>query len=170
MSMQKNEKLTDKVFMKIITFSFILMFVCLASLCSVTWAWFADSANSSSNTIKSSGAFSLTVTAVSGDETVLTVGPAEEVAATLEAGTYEITLSLPAGSSSGYLSVNHGVDEYFTSSLLRHENAEPETMSFTLVVNETVDLTFITRWGIRSDDPSVTEGGTLTIGEIVAGE
>ena len=145
--MQKNEKLTDKVFMKIITFSFIIMFICLASLCSVTWAWFADSTNSSSNTIKSSGAFSLTVTAVSGDETVL-----------------------PAGSSSGYLAVNHGVDEYFTSSLLRHENAEPETMSFTLVVNETVDLTFITRWGIRSDEPSVTEGGTLTIGEIVAGE
>ena len=104
--MQKNEKLTDKIFMKAITFSFIIMFMCLAFLCSVTWAWFSDSASSSANTIKTSPSFSLTVTAVSGGETVLTIGPAEEVTAALEAGTYEVTLSLPAGSSSGYLSIN----------------------------------------------------------------
>ena len=168
--MQKNEKLSDKVFMKTITFSFIIMFICLAFLCSVTWAWFSDSTSSSANTIKTSPSFALTVTAVSGDETVLTVGPAEEVTATLEAGTYEVTLSLPCESSSGYLSINQGMDEYFTSALVHHENAEPETMSFTLVVNETTDLIFVTRWGIRSAEPSVTEGGILTIGEIGAGE
>lgn len=168
--LKKCEKLTDKMFMKIIVFSFIGMFVCLATLCSVTWAWFADSANSSANTIKSSTSFALTVTATNGDETVLTVGPAETVTKTLEAGSYNVTLSLPSGSSSGYLSVNHGGREYFTSALVHHENAEPETLSFILVVPEDMSITFLTRWGIRSGEPSVSEGGTLTIGQLSAGE
>jgi predicted ribosomally synthesized peptide with SipW-like signal peptide len=69
----KNEKLTDKVFMRIIAISFIGMFVCLAGLCSVTWAWFTDSTSSSANTITASSDFSLEAIAKDGEVTVCEV-------------------------------------------------------------------------------------------------
>ena len=163
---KKNEKLTDKVFMQMIAFSFIGMLICLASLCSVTWAWFSDGAQSSSNTIKANSNFSLNVAVENGDETVLTLSGIGETTETLEAGTYSVILTLPEGSSSGYLIIECEAGEYLSPALVHHDGPEDKTVLFYLTLADQTEITFRTGWGIRSDEPSVNEGGTLVLGSI----
>lgn len=163
---KKNEKLTDKVFMRIITFSFIGMLICLASLCSVTWAWFSDGAQSSSNTIKANADFSLTATVKDGDEAVLVISGSGEATDTFDAGTYSVVLTLPEGSSSGYVVIGYKNDEYLSPALVHHDGPDDKTVLFYLTLTEQTELTFRTGWGIRSDEPSVSEGGTLTLGSV----
>ena len=160
---KNNEKLTDKVFMRIIVVSFIGMFICLASLCSVTWAWFTDNTKSSANTISSSSDFSLEAIAKDGDVTILAISGSGEMTETFAIGTYTVILTLPAGSSSGYLVIEDGENEYISPSVIRHAGPEDSTVTFTLVVTEESSLTFRTGWGVRSDEPSVLENGTLTL-------
>ena len=164
------EKLTDKTFTRLILFSFIGMFICLMCLCSVTWAWFVDSTESSSNTITSAGVFSLSVIAEDeGADGSIRVSldaaeqsfEAENVV--LDAGKYTVTMTLPAESSSGYLVISDGVDEYYSPTLIRSENNEEQKISFTLDVKAVTTLSFKAKWGIYSGDPSVEASGTLVV-------
>lgn len=166
--LNKNEKLTDKVFMRLVLFSFVIMLVCLTCLCSVTWAWFADTTLSQSNSISTSRAFELSVQATDSEDpnTVIVsiFGNQDDLTVTLEANKkYLVTLSLPAESSSGYLVITGGEKKYYSPTLIRHSEEEPTTVKFTVVSSEGGSFTFGTSWGIYSGDPSVSDGGELEL-------
>ena len=71
---------------------------------------------------------------------------------------YQVTLSLPASSSSGYCLISAGAVEYYTDYILRHDEELPQTVTFTLTVAEATNVTFTPRWGIYSGESSVIEG------------
>ena len=156
-----NEKLTEKAFSSGIITSVLSIVLCIAALCSTSWAWFTGSTASSENTIKTAETFTL--------ELVLEDGSRQPVSivddkATLAAGTYTVKISLPKNSASGYIVITdkNNVD-YRSPYIQRHEDDTPHNVTFYLVVEEAQEVTFTKRWGIYTGDPSVLAGGTLTI-------
>lgn len=154
----KEEKITDKAFSRLLVTSVLGILVCIACLCSTTWAWFTGSAGSTENEIKTASECLLTVTVTDSGETLADV----ENGVSLEEGvTYTVTLALPADSASGYCLIETAKRSYYTEYIARHESGV-ETRTFTLTVEETQRVTFTTRWGIYSCDCDVV-GGTLHI-------
>ena len=155
-------KLTDKAFSRFLITSVIGILVCIACLCSSTYAWFAESIPSSNNTIASADSCLLTVTLE--DDTVILDSSAEAFTADLVAGVeYKVTLTLQKDSASGYCLIKAGGVTYRTNYLARHSNDTPSTLTFTLRLTEDKTLSFIPHWGISAQTPDVRDGGTLTI-------
>ncbi len=158
------QKLTDKAFSRLMWTSVIAILVCIACLCSGTYAWFAEDLSSASNEIKVAEECSLVVTASDDTQTLLTVDCKEEKTLTLEKGvTYTVVLSLPADSASGYLLVRVGSMVYHTDFIERHADEGAHTMTFYLVLAETAEVVFAPRWGIYSGACDVKNGETLTV-------
>ena len=157
-----NEKLTEKAFSSGIITSVLSIVLCIAALCSTSWAWFTGSTASSENTIKTAETFSLELVLEDGSSQVVDIANDK---ATLAAGqTYKVTISLPKNSASGYIVITdkNNVD-YRSPYIQRHEDDTPHEVTFYLVVGETQEVTFTKRWGIYTGDPSVSAGGTLTL-------
>jgi hypothetical protein len=158
----KNEKLTEQAFSSGIITSVLSIVLCIAALCSTSWAWFTGSTESGNNEITTAQSFTL--------ELVLKDGSTQEVdiindKATLVAGqTYTVTISLPKDSASGYLVMtDKNGTSYRSDYILRHEDATAKTVTFYLTVDETQDVSFMKHWGIYTDAPSVKDGETLEI-------
>ena len=158
----KNEKITEQAFSSGIITSVLSIVLCIAALCSTSWAWFTGSTESGNNKITTAQSFTL--------ELVLKDGSTQEVdiindKATLVAGqTYTVTISLPKDSASGYLVMTDKKGTSYRSEyIMRHENATAETVTFYLTVDETQDVSFMKHWGIYTDAPSVENGETLEI-------
>lgn len=158
----KNEKLTEQAFSSGIITSVLSIVLCIAALCSTSWAWFTGSTESGNNEITTAQSFTL--------ELILEDGTSQRVdiindKATLVAGqTYTVTISLPKDSASGYLVMTDKKGTSYRSEyIMRHENATAETVTFYLTVDETQDVSFMKHWGIYTDAPSVENGETLEI-------
>ena len=133
MEQQNKEKVTinDKAFTRLMITSLIGFLVCVACLCSTTWAWFSDNAPSHGNEIKMADTFSLTVAVEGGGEAI----PDASGNIALTAGVdYTVTMTLPAESASGYCILTAGDVEYYTDYLTAHTEATPRVTSFTLTV------------------------------------
>lgn len=157
-----NEKLTEKAFSSGIITSVLSIVLCIAALCSTSWAWFTGSTQSNNNEIKTAESFKLELVLEDGSSQKLDI---VDDKATLAAGqTYKITLSLPKDSASGYLVITdkNNVD-HKSPYILRHEEENPVIVTFYLTVDEDQQLTFTKRWGIYSGDSSVNAGETLAI-------
>lgn len=149
------EMLSDKAFSRLLLTSLLGIFVCIICLCSTTFAWFSDDAPSSRNEITMAGDCLLSVS-VSCEGTVLT---GIEDGVELEAGkSYEVTLTLPPNTASGYCLLTAGGVNYYTDYISRHTEETEKTVTFTLTVVTTQTVKFTTRWGIYATDSSVQNG------------
>ena len=162
----KNEKITEQAFSFGIITSVLSIVLCIAALCSTSWAWFTGSTESGNNKITTAQSFTLEFTL----ELVLNDGSTQEVEiindkATLVAGqTYTVTISLPKDSASGYLVMtDKNGTSYRSDYILHHEDATSKTVTFYLTVDETQDVSFMKHWGIYTGDASVEKDGTLNI-------
>ena len=141
--------------------SLIGFLVCVACLCSTTWAWFSDNAPSHGNEIKMADTFSLTVAVEGGGEAI----PDASGNIALTAGVdYTVTMTLPAESASGYCILTAGDVEYYTDYLTAHTEATPRVTSFTLTVNSDQTVVFTKHWGIyHLQECAVSDGGVLVL-------
>ena len=163
MKENSKDKMSDKAFNRLMFTSVLSIVVCLALLCSTTYAWFMDGVTQSGNELKTAGECLISVTDTKEGETT----PLAEIetGVTLDAGvTYKVDLSLPKGSSSGYCIISVGANQYFSEYLTRHESDTPKTITFYVKCDATFeDVTFTTRWGIYSRDCDVYADNTLVI-------
>ena len=148
--------MSDKAFSRLILTSVIGVLVCIACLCSTTFAWFTDSAPSAKNEIKMASECLLSI-AVSQNGTPLSdIEGGAELSAGVE---YVVTLSLPRGSSSGYCVITTADGtKYKSDYLVAHDNATPTTSTFILTVEETQVVGFASHWGIYSSESDVVNG------------
>ena len=170
----ENAKLTDQAFSRLLITSVVAILFLIACLCSTTYAWFVQDVSSTDNAIKAAQECLLTASLSVAEENS-GVSEAIEVTFpvadcqtaqthTLAAGNYTVVLSLPADSASGYLVLGVGSTVYHTDFIERHTDAEPHTLTFSLVLNEAAEVVFTPRWGIYAGVCDVTDGGTLTVG------
>lgn len=153
---RKFDGTANKAFLRLVIVSAATILACVICLCSTTFAWFSDNVPSVGNSIMAAEECLLTVTVTKDGGTVL---DNIENGVELEAGVpYTVKLSLPSGSSSGYCMINAGGTEYYTDYIARHDDAEPQTVTFILTVGSTQVVTFRTHWGIYSRDSDVVNG------------
>ena len=161
MEQQNREKLSDKAFARLAITSILGILVCIICLCSSTFAWFTDSAPSSGNEIKTADGCGLSVTVTLNGVAIEDIESGVELAASDDP--YVVTLSLPAGTASGYCLITVGGNTYYTDYILRHEDPVVHTITFELVVETTQTVTFTPRWGIHTKDCDVADNGELIL-------
>ena len=160
------EKLTDKAFSRLVITSVLGILVCIVCLCSTTFAWFADSAPSNGNSMKTADSCGLTVTVTDAGGNVI---DNIENGVELDEGVYTVTISLPPDTASGYCVITTGLESdtdivYYTDYIARHNESEAKTLSFSLVVATTKTVTFTPRWGIYTQQSRVVkDGGAILI-------
>ena len=159
MEQQNNntKKLTDKAFSRLLFTSILGILFCIVCLCSSSYAWFTGSVSGDGNEIKTAAECLLEVT-VSKDGVAI---DGIEEGVNLEAGEYEVTLSLPGDTASGYCLIKAGGANYYSDYILRHSGDEPQTKSFILKVETEQTVTFTNRWGIYATDSHVVDGVML---------
>ena len=171
---EKQDKLTDKTFIRLIVTSILAITVCIVCLCSSTWAWFNTGISGSGNEIKAAGECLLEISITEPDPSDNTVNipivdkngyaiTNYENGVELEAGkTYLVTLKLPQGAtSSGYCLISAGGVDYRSEYIYREE--APKAISFNLEVKKAQKVSFTPRWGIFLDEPDVANNGNLLI-------
>ena len=175
-------KLTDKAFSRLAFTSILGILVCIVCLCSSTYAWFSESQESPKNEIKTAEECLISVTVLHEDRAendssepdlaqeldlefddgnvTVTETPIAgiEDGVELAAGEYLVKMTLPSGSASGYYLVEASGTTFYTDFIARHEEDEPQTVSFIMKVEETQWVKFISRWGIYSGESDVVDG------------
>lgn len=152
---ENTDKLTDKAFSRMLITSLLGILVCIVCLGSSTWAWFSDITPSSQNEIRTADGTQLSISVEVDDDgensSEVQLENIEGGVKLTVGGTYNVTLSLPKGSSSGYCLISTDEKTYCSEYILRHDKEEPETLTFTLTVqgDQTVEIT--TRWGIYTN-------------------
>lgn len=157
-NINKNDKLTDKAFSRLVLTSIMGILVCMICLCSTTFAWFTDSAPSEGNEIKMSDECGLTVTVMQDGTPLDNIESGVELDSGVE---YTVTLYLPSDTSSGYCLISAGGNTYYTDYILR--NSQPQTVTFKLKVETTQTVVFTPRWGIYNTYDSSVSNGELLI-------
>ncbi len=169
MEEQNNKKITDKAFTRFVATSVFGILVCIACLCSSTFAWFTTTQDSSQNTI-TSGVFDheikIEITSAGSGETVeLTDGDVQSC--TLDRGkSYVVTLT-PTDTTTvkGYCVIKLDGTAYNTDTYGMIDGTL-EALTFTLTVpagDGDAKVTFTPHWGIAANK-HVANGGTLTPG------
>ena len=168
MEEQNNKKITDKAFTRFVATSVFGILVCIACLCSSTFAWFTTTQDSSQNTI-TSGTFDhkikIEIASAGGGETVeLTDGGVQTC--TLDRGkSYVVTLTpTDATTVKGYCVIKIDGVEYHTDTYGAVSEGSPESLTFTLTLpagNGSAEVIFKPHWGIAAEK-HVWDGETLT--------
>ena len=164
----KDGKISDKSFMYNITAMIVGIVVCMASLTAATWAWFCIGVTNNGNNIKASECL-LTVAADEGGNIVDPLALDEfDRPIPLGEGRYTVVLTLPRDSASGYCILDLGGkdNEVYTAAIISHEQSDPETLGFTLVIEEGARVTFSAHWGVPSPHSGKTivgSGDVITI-------
>ena len=161
----KEEKITEKAFSRSLLASALGILLCIAALCSVTYAWFSESISSSSNTL-TAGTFDLVITAQTASDTVeITAHTNGSKSCTLPAGTYTVTLAMTEESNvKGYCIVELGGARYVTSPISRDSAIGAPNLTFTVTVaeGEAVTVVFSPRWGYPAE-PNLRDGGEVNV-------
>ena len=165
----KTDKLTDKAFSRLVITSVIGLLVCIACLCSTTFAWFTGATESNTNTVIS-GNFDLIrpVVVFDGD-----AAETYQIEPTLNgetwscelpaAGTYVITLATTDDSSvKGHCVVTVGngdpmnTDAIISTEIAARDSLQPsDPFTFSITVSEPTTLTLEPRWGVVAS-PDIT--------------
>lgn len=171
MEEQKTKKITDKAFTRFVATSVFAILVCIACLCSSTFAWFTTTQDSSQNTI-TSGTFDhkikIEIASADGGETVeLTDGGVQTC--TLDRGkSYVVTLTpTDATTVKGYCVINVDGTMYNTDTYGAVSEGSLKVLTFTLTIPEddgtAATVTFTPHWGIAAEK-HVRDGETFTPG------
>ena len=161
-----NENLTDKAVSRLMLTSIISILVCIVCLCSTTWAWFSSTVPSESNMLSTAADCQLLVCVTpTGSDTTTDIVFGESK--TFTKGEYDVLMTLPAGSASGYLAIydNHG-NRYYSPYILQFTDSDVKSVSFKLVVGDASTAKLTSKWGICAEEPSVMDGGVLNISDV----
>ena len=160
---KKIEKLTDKAFSRLVWTSIIGILICIACLCSSTYAWFTAETQSGGNEIKAATECLLTVTVVrESDGAVLE--NIEEGVVLDEDDLYTVTMTLPENSASGYFTITTEDGQvYYSDYIARHTDGQPRVIEFILNAETTQKVVFTKRWGIYAGDSNVIDHAEMTI-------
>ncbi|MBQ8320493.1 MAG: hypothetical protein IJX81_06395 [Clostridia bacterium] len=163
MKQQNSNQLSERAFARLIALSLLSVLLCLVCLCTTTYAWFTGGVTAKNNTLIASTC-SLTVSVKEEGEAAATEwSDFAEKEITLSGGkTYEVTLSIPVGSASGYIAFRVGEEVYLSPFVSCKAGAE-RSATFKIAVNADTVACFTLRWGIYSGEKSVENGGVLTI-------
>ena len=155
-------------FTRFVATSVVGVLVCIACLCSSTFAWFTTTQDSSQNTI-TSGTFDhkikIEIASADGGETVeLTDGGVQTC--TLDRGkSYVVTLApTDATTVKGYCVIKIDGVEYHTDTYGAVSEGSPESLTFTLTLsagNVPAEVIFKPHWGIAAEK-HVWDGENLT--------
>ena len=166
---QNNKKITDKAFTRFVATSVVGILVCIACLCSSTFAWFTTTQDSSQNTI-TSGTFDHTVEVQIADEggTVVLTPTADEKGVTCElqlGKSYTVKLTPTSDTTvKGYCVITIDGTEYHTDTYGAVSEGSLKELTFTLTMpagTGDVEVTFKPHWGIAAEK-HVWDGETLT--------
>ena len=168
MEEQNNKKITDKAFTRFVATSVVGILVCIACLCSSTFAWFTTTQDSSQNTI-TSGTFDheikIEITSAGSGETIAVTDGAVQ-SCTLDRGkSYVVTLTpTDATTVKGYCVIKIDGVEYHTDTYGAVSEGSLKVRTFKLTIPEgddTAKVTFKPHWGIAAEK-HVWDGETLT--------
>ena len=170
MEEQKTKKITDKAFTRFVATSVFGILVCIACLCSSTFAWFTTTQDSSQNTI-TSGVFDheikIEITSAGSGETVeLTDGDVQSC--TLDRDkSYVVTLTPTAATTvKGYCVIKIDGVEYNTDTYGAVSEGSLKVLTFTLTLpagDSPAEVTFTPHWGIAAEK-HVHDSETFTLG------
>ena len=161
----KDEKISEKAFSRMMLTSVLGILVCLACLCSATWAWFTTDVSNNSNTI-GTGQFDLEVEVSVGDVKLERSSELTNVYTFEKAESYTVTLKMTEDTTvtKGYCVITVNGKTYKTASINNVDGTNP--FKFTLDVKEDgMSVEFTSAWGIPiPEEVAVGIEGTLTIG------
>ena len=162
LSVQKQQRLTDKAFNQSLAVSVLSIILCLVVLTGMTWAWFSGGINSSSNNISSANC-KLEISIMNGSSVVSSVDGKYTL---LKDTPYEIKITATGTANSAYCVVNvNGVDYYTSQIPTKQTNINgttvPNYITFTLQFTaDTTAVEFIPHWGTSSkQDRAFVDGG-----------
>ena len=160
MNEENKKSAPDKALNRLVLGAVMSILACLVALCSTTFCWFTDSANSSPSTIQTAAQCLLEIVV---DESGAELADIEN-GVTLTGGvTYRVTLTLPKDSSSGYCKMLVGEDVYLSPYLIRHDDDTPKTVTYYVVAEVDTEVKFVVHWGLYSAQASVLADETLQI-------
>lgn len=138
-------KLTEKAFKQSITISIIGILLCMAALCSVTWAWFSTEISSSPNDIKSAYC-DVTVSVVNENSAL---DPIDGKYNFLKDKAYKIQITATGSAETAYCILKIDDVDYYTAQIPTQtiDNYIVFTLQFEAEVTE---VEVITRWGTSS--------------------
>ena len=165
----KDKSINETVFWQNALIAVFSILLCLVSLCSMTYAWFATEATNNGNQL-ASGCFDVTVKIVSNDANsmesdITSIGAGKY--RLNKAGTYVVTVSPTSDTSvKGYCVVTiNGTSVYRTDRILPDVNE----FVFTLAIAEETTVEFTANWGIPMTC-DVTNNATITVSAPSDGE
>lgn len=161
---EKTQKLSEKAFSRGLIISVLGVLICLAFLCSATWAWFSEDTSNISNTI-TSGKFGLVVTVCDENNVAFSVTADEKGRSTCTlgpAGTYFVTLSVTEDTTvtKGFCTLTVDGEKYQTAVI--YTDAAEDFTFFLELSSPNAVVTFIPAWGIPAS-PAVAHNGTLSL-------
>ena len=157
------KKLTDQAFSRLMLTSLLGMLLCIACLCSATWAWYNASISSNTNEL-GAGKFGVSVSYTQSDEPAVELVIREDGTSSYtfeQAGTYTVTLVVTDDTtvSKGFCVLKVDGVRYYTGAI-SVESLSPYT--FNLVIsNPSTTVVFAPSWGTPAN-VSVVDG-TITI-------
>ena len=174
MKKDKVDKLTDKAFFRLIITSVLAIVFCLFCLCSTTWAWFTESQESTSNSIKAANC-TLEINISEKESTAPAVTykfeEGEKEMMLTEGVTYFFDLKIPETSASGYCIIklfDGDGDEtndvkLYSQSVSNNGDPYKRTLTFKVVAESSVRVEIIPCWGIYSGDNKIMNDDTVTV-------
>ncbi len=170
----ESKKMTDKAFLQGFIISIVSIVLCLAALCSMTFAWFNASTESPSNLIES-GRFGLDIKIYYLDEannqaipvTVTEAANGSKSCVLERAGKYAVYLYMEDDVTldKGYCGVSiNGKPELITESISTNsELGVIPPLTFTVeTVEENVSVTFTPKWGLPANY-NIVKDSTVTV-------
>ncbi len=148
--------------------SFLGICICSVCLAGSTFAWFTASQSTATQVIQTAN-YSIKAVVKDGNDAEIA---ANNKVYKLKAGnTYEVVLTADGNASTGYCILRFG-DEELSSGIYTQQfpskKYKNNTITFSLVVNESVDMKIIPQWGTAStDEKRLESGGKYTYGEAV---
>ena len=140
----KQEKLTEKAFMQSIVISVLGILLCMAMLCSVTWAWFSAGVPFPTSNIQSAYC-DVSVSVTKDDATVDAVGGTY---AFEKDQAYVIGIAPTGTSQTAYCILKINGTEYYTMQIPTSESIV-FTLQFTA---DTTSVEILPRWGTSSQE------------------
>lgn len=149
----QQKPLTDKAFSRFVLTSVLGILACIVCLCSTTYAWFSDSAQSADNQINIADQCQL---AVEVSQAGIVLADIENGVELKAGSSYVVTLTLPPNTASGYCLIKAADGTtYYSDYILGHTDSAAHTLAFVLRVEKDQTVTFTPRWGIYARDSSI---------------